>query len=423
MAIIKCYECGQNVSDKASVCPHCGAPMRASVPPTPNVAPQSIKPITTPPVPAGPQVGMKTELLTCPGCGARLESKDVLSSGWAHCPKCHKDVQLAGINSAFSDQGIIEKIYPDDYSKDKFHVQCMQKLMDEGPEDVFENLKVIKTTRKYFWVREFGMGQKRQIIPMSRYGTQLFSGVWGQTLLDSSLYENVWSTEKMVGFSSSQLKGGELVPKEISSFECKHQYSINKLCKNLPATDAYYCLPVLEETVEYKGNQYVFQAVNPSDETGLNWSDAKRPKDDDVIGKSPKYISENFAPCTYLAGAILIVLALSIVWSIVSSLGIIWTIILGVLLGSILFWIATIAGVALMAIPVGIDTLIRASINVKRREKFRQKYKDIQLKKQADAKRLFNLDLTFTIPNWPLSQSEEKNADKNKKNNTTNVKK
>ena len=26
MALVKCEECGQTVSDKASVCPHCGAP-------------------------------------------------------------------------------------------------------------------------------------------------------------------------------------------------------------------------------------------------------------------------------------------------------------------------------------------------------------------------------------------------------------
>ncbi len=26
MAIVNCYECGNNVSTKASVCPHCGCP-------------------------------------------------------------------------------------------------------------------------------------------------------------------------------------------------------------------------------------------------------------------------------------------------------------------------------------------------------------------------------------------------------------
>lgn len=31
MALIKCSECGQEVSDKAPACPHCGAPLRSSV--------------------------------------------------------------------------------------------------------------------------------------------------------------------------------------------------------------------------------------------------------------------------------------------------------------------------------------------------------------------------------------------------------
>lgn len=37
MALIKCPECGKDISDKATNCPHCGVPMRAtqSVPTTP----------------------------------------------------------------------------------------------------------------------------------------------------------------------------------------------------------------------------------------------------------------------------------------------------------------------------------------------------------------------------------------------------
>ena len=30
MAIIKCHECGKDISDTASVCPHCGAPKQES---------------------------------------------------------------------------------------------------------------------------------------------------------------------------------------------------------------------------------------------------------------------------------------------------------------------------------------------------------------------------------------------------------
>lgn len=29
MALIKCSECGKEISNKASVCPHCGMPLRS----------------------------------------------------------------------------------------------------------------------------------------------------------------------------------------------------------------------------------------------------------------------------------------------------------------------------------------------------------------------------------------------------------
>jgi hypothetical protein len=32
MALVKCRECGREISDQATACPHCGVPMRAAVP-------------------------------------------------------------------------------------------------------------------------------------------------------------------------------------------------------------------------------------------------------------------------------------------------------------------------------------------------------------------------------------------------------
>lgn len=31
MALIKCSECGKEISDKAYTCPHCGAPLNQSI--------------------------------------------------------------------------------------------------------------------------------------------------------------------------------------------------------------------------------------------------------------------------------------------------------------------------------------------------------------------------------------------------------
>jgi len=41
MALIKCAECGKEVSDKAAACPGCGAPIAAVSPPQVSLAPAS----------------------------------------------------------------------------------------------------------------------------------------------------------------------------------------------------------------------------------------------------------------------------------------------------------------------------------------------------------------------------------------------
>jgi cytochrome c biogenesis protein CcdA len=49
MALIKCPECGGEVSDKARACPHCGAPLDPAISPavgTPQVARRPV-PVTT----------------------------------------------------------------------------------------------------------------------------------------------------------------------------------------------------------------------------------------------------------------------------------------------------------------------------------------------------------------------------------------
>ena len=63
MALIQCQECKQEISDKASVCPHCGAPQTpsASAPPPPPSAPPSAPP---PPGPAAPRSRSGAWLLT-----------------------------------------------------------------------------------------------------------------------------------------------------------------------------------------------------------------------------------------------------------------------------------------------------------------------------------------------------------------------
>ncbi len=77
MAMIKCSECGRDISDKAAACPHCGAPVIVAV--------------AAPP---------PTVLLPCSECGAGIPDKA------ACCPNCGAPVTvIAAPPSASPDQG------------------------------------------------------------------------------------------------------------------------------------------------------------------------------------------------------------------------------------------------------------------------------------------------------------------------------
>lgn len=45
MALLKCPDCGGNVSDSAPACPHCGRPMSAATPVPPSSPPKAVKPV------------------------------------------------------------------------------------------------------------------------------------------------------------------------------------------------------------------------------------------------------------------------------------------------------------------------------------------------------------------------------------------
>jgi ribosomal protein L37E len=78
MALIKCPECGKDVSDKAKACPHCGCPI------------------------SEPQKENDTEIYTqCPECGAWIKDSDNI------CSNCGFE---------FEEPYVEEKTYSDEFS-------------------------------------------------------------------------------------------------------------------------------------------------------------------------------------------------------------------------------------------------------------------------------------------------------------------
>lgn len=397
MAIIRCYECNAEMSDRAAACPRCGAPRQAAAaPPPPPVSQPAPAPSTH--IVTGPEVGLHAQKFVCPGCGARLESKDILSSGWAHCSVCDKDVHLGGVNSAFSDEGLVEKIYPAADNKEHFHKNCMQRLMDVGPRDLFTNLTNVKTTRRYVWVREFGRGANRQILPMSNYGNNCFTRLFGAPVVNCDVYDSIWPARNMKEFDTSQLKGSEFVSERMSAKECKHQYSVSPGSKGFAETDTYYCLPVLEETFDYDGQHYLINAVQSQVDKEYKWSSDQLPAATSIIGQKPRKFT--FMPVTYSLAALIAIAIITGVISMFVSMGFWTTVIYLVIIGIILSFVGIFVGGLLMAVPVGIDTVIAASVNASRRKKFRDRYEEMQKHKQEEARRLHGLELSYVVPSF-----------------------
>ncbi len=392
MALITCPECGAQISDRATSCPHCGVPVSSGTPIPPPIVTPPVQP-TPPAQNNGPQVGLQTANLRCPKCGAGLEAKDIMSSGWAHCPSCGKDVQLVGVNNAFAD-GLIEKILPFSNSRDYFHHTCMQKLMDVGCEDIFDKILNIDISQKYFWVREFGGGNSREIYPMHNYGAEFFKSIENTPILSCAKYEKIFPTDKMVDFNSSFIQGKELLPKEMSSSECKYQYTKQSNQAYNP-TPNYYCLPIFEETYSYNGKDYCFKG---SGDTFMRfcWNDI--PKDPIINGK-PNYTDMTPVTLTVMGIGVLIAIAVVILafsngfWSGLFTL-------IGI--GIVLAIVGSFVGTLILALTGGIDTIIQKTINSGRRKKFRKRYAEIQEHKKQTAKRMFNLDLTYDVPEFPI---------------------
>ncbi|MBQ7063159.1 MAG: zinc-ribbon domain-containing protein [Bacteroidales bacterium] len=406
MALIKCPECGKEISDKAHSCPNCGNPIAQVIPPPPFAnlsAPVQPAPVQSTPAttgsgtkPSAPQVGIDTQKLKCPYCGEVLGPKDILSSGWAKCPTCSETIRLTGANGEFDDNVLIERIAPFSFTKEEYHNIFMQHFMDNCGENAYEKMRTVSITRKFFWVREFGRADNRVIYPMCQYGKDLFMKIKETPWLMMEDYERLFPTKEMVPFNSEDLRDTELVAKEMSASEVKLEFSHTKMGERNP-TPNYYLLPVVEEVVEYEGQQYTFIGTANGTEY---WYD---------MGGFPfkAMPSPDYTEMKPVLVAIWIIIGIIILIPIITGFahsfwGTFFALVGIGILCAILSGVLSAVAMAISAIPIGIDTLICKSINKKRRTKFRREYAVMQEAKKESAKRRMNAEVTYEVPEFPI---------------------
>lgn len=389
MAIIKCPECGKAISDKAKVCPGCGVPIIDD-----TSSPSRSGMVSQNPLRVQGKVGMDVHELKCPYCGTPLGSKDMVSSGWAHCPSCDNNVALQGINEQFRDEGIVEWILPFGVTREEFHLRCMNEMMKVAPEDFFSKLNGFSVTKKYIWVREFGGGQKRQIFATDSFGQKCLKLLNNNhDVVNHDVYLKWWPVNNMQIYSTELTGDTTLVPKEWTAKDIKHKYNTSQDSDGLNANDAYYCVPVMEEIFEYNGKRYEFYGVGTKGIPACAWGNGKPV--DETLNSSPKfYDGTPFVITAVIIGVIVLAILVIDCFS-----GGFWSGLFKLIIFGVIGYFAGIIVVPIAISPfAALDAIIRTSVNRKRKRAFLNRFNEIQSRKQSEAKNLHNLNLTYTLP-------------------------
>lgn len=424
MALTACPECGKRISKRVSLCPDCGKPLQqyaASAGPansSDSAARKSRKKAPNPPS------EYSASALKCPHCKAILGPKDLLSKDWAECPQCGESVLLGGGQNAFSDNNVIERLFKLPYTKDYYHKVFMQHLMDKAGVDVFDNLKIISQRYVYFWAREYGQGRQRAVYPMCKYGKQVFNRLfpsYGYGYINAQTFDDHYNPGKMVFFNKDDIRDTELIGKEHSSSENRLDFSHTDIGHYTP-TPVYYCLPVVEEVVEYRKTRYTFIAPPDLlyDAMGRPcFSMDNFPGLDFLSSKAPAYT--NIKPVTKTAKFLFVLIVLFILGfffyvtltiykNTPEAERVLWVhIFMGVLLqafiGSIAYIVARLCKPILYLLGY-IDIAIRSFVNQSIRQEFRMHWQQVQEHKRWAAKRNLGLDLTYTVPPFPIPKED-----------------
>jgi len=333
--------------------------------------------------------------MKCPNCKEVLGPKDLISKDWAYCKNCKHTVLIGGGQNTFDDNLIIERLAKFTVPKEKYHQMFMQFLMENAPVDVFDNLKIVSQKRKYFWAREYGQANERAIYPLCKYGKEFFERLCGTPYMLLDDYEKYYNPEEMVSFNSEDIRDSELIPKEQSASENRFEFSHTDIGTYVP-TPAYYCLPVMEEVVEYNGQQYTFIGTASGD---YWWYNFDRFPHAELFEQSPKF--SKMQPVTWCVTAVIVLIALAIVVALFKE-GF-WTGVIGtVILGVVGYFVGIIVFGLISLITQGIDAIIRNIVNRTIRKKFRNRWKELQEHKRLAAMKNLKLDLTYTVPEFPI---------------------
>ena len=108
MAMIKCSECGKQMSDNAKVCPHCG---------------------------------YKNEVVICPECGEKITDKNI-----KNCPNCGVQIQKQS-------NKIFENIKTNYLIKIAFIIFIIQRVFDFYSSIKLDNINVLLTgiIDNFYW--------------------------------------------------------------------------------------------------------------------------------------------------------------------------------------------------------------------------------------------------------------------------------
>lgn len=377
-----CPECGGKVASTLTNCPHCGHRMAPVEPPRPIIPEPKPQPKPQPNSIIGD---------VCPGCGRPFEPSDYSPQGWATCKSCGRSVYTQASKMMSENK---ERIFVCDTEKNVFHNLCLAKLMEHSPADIFSQIRDISVNLKYVWVAQYNAVGGPILMAMDSWGEKALKVMASSQGIGVpiDLFDKWYPYITMHNYDKSLAKDEEIVAREWTEDECLYRFNRTS---GAGKAMRFFCVPIFEERLKYGDKEYTFYGPATANNTDCFFTDI--PIEPILIGQ-PKLV--NFKLCQIILAIVALLLAAGIVIGVLSQAGIIWGIISLIIAGIILYMPVAFVAVIVWGLAVGLDKSIGGAINTKRRISYKMKYRNIQNRKQAEAKDMYNLNLTYEVPEY-----------------------